>query len=122
MSMTSLTTSELKYEKFISDLRQSRQSLVSHGGYDGRQSRASKRSLHRQPSARSRSRDRLTSSGAGYLGDPRDNDSLGEDSDNWAGTSTDNNWTDYDQDIYMHRNPTHKFGTRPGFGRDDVNL
>merc|ERR1719422_2959490 len=39
------------------DLRQSRQSLVSH--FDGRQSRASKRSLHRQPS-RSRSRDRLT--------------------------------------------------------------
>merc|ERR1719210_2569516 len=103
------------------DLRQSRQSLVSHGGFDGRQSRASKRSLHRQPS-RSRSRDRLTAGGAGYLGDPRDNDSLGEDSDNWAGTSTDNNWTDYDQDIYMHRNPTHKFGTRPGFGRDDVNL
>ena len=66
--------------------------------------------------------DRLTAGGAGYLGDPRDNDSLGEDSDNWAGTSTDNNWTDYDQDIYMHRNPTHKFGTRPGFGRDDVNL
>jgi hypothetical protein len=30
--------------------------------------------------------------------DPRDDDSLGEDSDeNWAGTSTDNNWTDYDQ-------------------------
>ena len=103
----------------ISDLRQSRQSLVSH--FDGRQSRASKRSLHRQPS-RSRSRDRLTAGGPGYLGDPRDNDSLGEDSDNWAGTSTDNNWTDYDQDIYMHRNPTHKFGTRPGFGRDDVNL
>jgi len=103
------------------DLRQSRQSLVSH--FDGRQSRASKRSLHRQPS-RSRSRDRLTSGGPGYLAgtDPRDNDSLGEDSDNWAGTSTDNNWTDYDQDIYMHRNPTHKFGTRPGFGRDDVNL
>ena len=110
---------------FISDLRQSRQSLVSHNAFnDGRQSRASKRSIHRQMS-RSRSRDRLTTGGPGYLGqDPRDHeDSLGEeDSDNWAGTSTDNNWTDYDQDIYMHRNPTHKFGTRPGFGRDDVNL
>lgn len=56
--------------------------------------------------------------------DPRDDDSLGdeESDENWAGTSTDNNWTDYDQDIYMHRNPTHKFNTRPGFGRDDVNL
>ena len=120
--MTILTLTYIN-ELFLSDLRQSRQSLVSH--FDGRQSRASKRSLHRQPS-RSRSRDRLTAAGPGYmdagLGDPRDNDSLGEDSDNWAGTSTDNNWTDYDQDIYMHRNPTHKFGTRPGFGRDDVNL
>ena len=77
---------------FFLDLRQSRQSLVSHNAFDGRQSRASKRSIHRQMS-RSRSRDRLTSGGAGYLGDPRDNDSLGEeDSDNWAGTSTDNNW------------------------------
>lgn len=118
------------------DLRQSRQSLVSHGQFDGRQSRASKRSIHRQPS-RSRSRDRLNTGGPGYMGnvdprdqndprdprDPRDDDSLGEDSDeNWAGTSTDNNWTDYDQEIYMHRNPTHKFNTRPGFGRDDVNL
>ena len=90
----------------LSDLRQSRQSLVSHGQFDGRQSRASKRSIHRQPS-RSRSRDRLTTGGPGYMGnvdprdqndprDPRDDDSLGEDSDeNWAGTSTDNNWTDY---------------------------
>ena len=74
---------------FLLDLRQSRQSLVSH--FDGRQSRqdtrASKRSLNRQPS-RSRSRDRLTAGGPGYLdrADPRDNDSLGEDSDNWAGT------------------------------------
>ena len=58
---------------------------MSH--FDGRQSRASKRSLNRQPS-RSRSRDRLTAGGPGYLdrADPRDNDSLGEDSDNWAGT------------------------------------
>ena len=99
--------------------------MVSNNAFnDGRQSRASKRSIHRQMS-RSRSRDRLTTGGPGYLGqDPRDHeDSLGEeDSDNWAGTSTDNNWTDYDQDIYMHRNPTHKYGQRPGFGRDDVNL
>ena len=48
------------------------------------------------------------------------------DSDNWAGTSTDNNWTDYDQDIYMHRNPTHRsrghLDNRSSYGRDDVNL
>merc|ERR1712038_1029111 len=57
------------------DLRQSRQSLVSHNAFnDGRQSRASKRSIHRQMS-RSRSRDRLTTGGPGYLGqDPRDHE------------------------------------------------
>ena len=62
----------------LTDLRQSRQSLVSHNAFDGRQSRASKRSIHRQQMSRSRSRDRLTSGGTGYLGDPRDDhDSLG---------------------------------------------
>merc|ERR1719412_1724247 len=126
MSMYSQRTdrSVPRARMYHADLRQSRQSLVSHNAFDGRQSRASKRSIHRQQMSRSRSRDRLTSGGTGYLGDPRDDhDSLGEeDSDNWAGTSTDNNWTDYDQDIYMHRNPTHKYGSRPGFGRDDVNL
>ena len=38
-----------------------------------------------------------------------DDDSINDDSDNnWPGTSTDNYWTDYAQDIYMHRNPTQK--------------
>ena len=125
----------------ISDLRQSRQSLFAGGSEagGGRQSRASgrrpaaERMANRQ-STRSRSRDRLTAGGSGYLaggllsGGGTGDDSMNEDidSDNWAGTSTDNNWTDYDQDIYMHRNPTHR--TRSirdnvsSYGRDDVNL
>ena len=44
--------------------------------------------------------------------------------DNWANsTATGDNWTDYDQDIYMHRN-TRKFGHSTGgmFSKDDVNL
>ena len=73
------------------------------------------------PISRSRSRD--PSSGRGYhmRDHHQDNDSLNdqhhqdhhqqhldddedeESDENW-GTSTDNNWTDYDQDIYMHRN------------------
>lgn len=91
-------------------------------------------------STRSRSRDRLTSGGTGYLaggllsggGGGNADDSMNEDidSDNWAGTSTDNNWTDYDQDIYMHRNPTHRARSirdqsrdnLSSYGRDDVNL
>ena len=87
--------------------------------------------------ARSRSRDRFHS---GYHGHQQENDSLNgeseeeeedededlEEDDHWA-TSTDNNWTDYDQDIYMHRNTT-KYGGggnlmgRGMFSRDDVNL
>ena len=120
-------------------MRQSRQSLFAAGSEagGGRQSRASgrrpgpDRSTNRQ-STRSRSRDRLTSGGSGYLaggllsgGNPDDSMNEDIDSDNWAGTSTDNNWTDYDQDIYMHRNPTHRQRGRDNissYGRDDVNL
>ena len=46
----------------------------------------------------------------------RDGDSL-PDSDNWA-TSTDNNWTDYDQDVYTVRSPQ----KTNRYSRDDVNL
>ena len=122
----------------FSDLRQSRQSLF-HGGSEaggGRQSRASGRRpendrIGARQSTRSRSRDHLTSGGSGYLagglmsgGGVNPDDSMNEDidSDNWAGTSTDNNWTDYDQDIYMHRNPTHRSRGNISYGRDDVNL
>ena len=114
------------------DLRQSRQSLVSQSQLGGRQSRAS---IGRNHSIRSHSRDRLTAAGSGYLAggmmsgggvNGNGDDSLNEDldSDNWAGTSTDNNWTDYDQDIYMHRNPTHRNRRDDisSYGRDDVNL
>merc|ERR1711981_488887 len=121
------------------DLRQSRQSLFAGGSEagGGRQSRASGRRpatdrLANRQSTRSRSRDRLTSGGSGYLAGgllsgANPDDSMNEDidSDNWAGTSTDNNWTDYDQDIYMHRNPTHRGRGRDNissYGRDDVNL
>ena len=122
------------------DLRQSRQSLFTGGSEagTGRQSRASGRRqfndrMTNRQSTRSRSRDRLTSGGSGYLaggllsgGNPDDSMNEDIDSDNWAGTSTDNNWTDYDQDIYMHRNPTHRsrghLDSRSSYGRDDVNL
>ena len=125
---------------FHLDLRQSRQSLFAGGSEagGGRTSRASSRrpGVQRQQSTRSRSRDRLTSGGSGYLaggmlsagaGNPDDSMNEDIDSDNWAGTSTDNNWTDYDQDIYMHRNPTHRSRSRvmdnmSSYGRDDVNL
>ena len=57
-----------------------------------------------------------------------EDDDLDEDDDeledNWANsTATGDNWTDYDQDIYMHRN-TRKFGHSTGgmFSKDDVNL
>ena len=124
----------------VIDLRQSRQSLFAGGSEagTGRQSRASGRRLGQndrltaRQSTRSRSRDRLTSAGSGYLaggllsgGNPDNSMDEDIDSDNWAGTSTDNNWTDYDQDIYMHRNPTHRsrgMDNRSSYGRDDVNL
>ena len=101
-------------------------------------SRTSRKSHHQSSSAlrqssRSRSRDHLhhvvpahpQHYARGIHGvnpaHAHDNDSLNDESeDNWA-TSTDNNWTDYDQDIYMHRNKT-KFGNRPFGSRDDVNL
>ena len=142
------------------DLRQSRQSLVSHsGGFETNFGRASSRAASRasrksrQNAAaiaanaaaaaaaaaanarrRSRSRDRLHHYSSHQRLPPPDQDSLndeedeeeddddtlGEEEDHWA-TSTDNNWTDYDQDIYMHRNTT-KFGQRGMFSRDDVNL
>merc|ERR1719373_465149 len=110
------------------DLRASRQSLAD----DGRRSRASalQRSMMRKStrqSTRSRSRDKLSNSGyrdnrsrdgdrgsSGYRS--RDGDSL-PDSDNWA-TSTDNNWTDYDQDVYTVRSPQKS----NRYSRDDVNL
>lgn len=110
------------------DLRASRQSLVD----DGRRSRASamQRSASRKStrqSVRSRSRDKLASTS--YRGDrsrdgdrgssgyrSRDGDSL-PDSDHWA-TSTDNNWTDYDQDVYTVRSPQ----KTNRYSRDDVNL
>ena len=103
--------------------RQSRASIVS------RASRKSASAALSRRNGRSRSRDRLNQ---GYLSSQQDNDSLNEDEeteeeedDNWA-TSTDNNWTDYDQDIYMHRNTTKFQGghhMRGGmFARDDVNL
>jgi len=109
------------------DLRASRQSLAD----DGRRSRASalQRSMMRKStrqSTRSRSRDKLSNTGyrdnrsrdgdrgsSGYRS--RDGDSL-PDSDNWA-TSTDNNWTDYDQDVYTVRSPQ-----KNRYSRDDVNL
>jgi len=109
------------------DLRASRQSLAD----DGRRSRASalQRSMVRKStrqSTRSRSRDKLSNAGyrdtrsrdgdrgsSGYRS--RDGDSL-PDSDNWA-TSTDNNWTDYDQDVYTVRSPQ-----KNRYSRDDVNL
>lgn len=93
------------------DLRASRQSLVD----DGRRSRASalQRSMRQKSirqSTRSRSRDRLAGKGfrdtrsrdgdrgsSGYRSRDGDGDSL-PDSDHWA-TSTDNNWTDYDQEV-----------------------
>ena len=65
----------------------------------------------------------MLSGGGGINPDDSMNEDI--DSDNWAGTSTDNNWTDYDQDIYMARNPTHRqrgLDTRSSYGRDDVNL
>ena len=137
-----LSLNECIYTKayFRLDLRQSRQSLFAGGSEagGGRTSRASSRrpGVQRQQSTRSRSRDRLTSGGSGYLaggmlsagaGNPDDSMNEDIDSDNWAGTSTDNNWTDYDQDIYMHRNPTHRSRSRvmdnmSSYGRDDVNL
>jgi len=111
------------------DLRASRQSLMME---DGRRSRASamQRSMMRKStraSTRSRSRDQLNSyrhdlprsrdgdrGSSGYRS--RDGDSL-PDSDNWA-TSTDNNWTDYDQDVYTVRSPQKS----NRYSRDDVNL
>ena len=108
------------------DLRASRQSLME----DGRRSRASamQRSMMRksprgQSVSRSRSRgpgDRRAPRDTGDRGSSgyrsRDGDSL-PDSDNWA-TSTDNNWTDYDQEVYTVRSPQ-KSGR---YSRDDVNL
>ena len=74
-------------------------------------------------STRSRSRDKLYRDNRSRDGDrgssgyrSRDGDSL-PDSDNWA-TSTDNNWTDYDQDVYTVRSPQKS----NRYGRDDVNL
>ena len=78
-------------------------------------------------STRSRSRDKLSNpqyrdtrsrdgdrGSSGYRS--RDGDSL-PDSDNWA-TSTDNqDWTDYDQDVYTVRSPQ-----KNRYSRDDVNL
>ena len=78
-------------------------------------------------STRSRSRDKLSNPGyretrsrdgdrgsSGYRS--RDGDSLPY-SDNWA-TSTDNqDWTDYDQDVYTVRSPQ-----KNRYSRDDVNL
>jgi len=111
------------------DLRASRQSLAD----DGRRSRASalQRSIRQKSirqSTRSRSRDNKLSNNTAYRdtrsrdGDrgssgyrSRDGDSL-PDSDNWA-TSTDNNWTDYDQEVYTVRSPQ-----KPRYSRDDVNL
>lgn len=121
-------------------MRASRQSLVD----DGRRSRASalNRSMHRRSTrqstrSRSRSRDNLSrtngdvsyrtsrsrdavgdrgSSGYRSRGSRDDGDSL-PDSDNWD-TTTDNNWTDYDQDVYTVRN----HGKINGRYRDDVNL
>ena len=109
----------------LSDLRASRQSLME----DGRRSRASalQRSMMRKStraSTRSRSRDKLYRDNRSRDGDrgssgyrSRDGDSL-PDSDNWAGTSTDNNWTDYDQDVYTVRSPQ----KTNRYSRDDVNL
>merc|ERR1719219_1264939 len=103
------------------DLRASRQSLAD----DGRRSRASalQRSMMRKStrqSTRSRSRDQLARDRSRDTGDrgssgyrSRDGDSL-PDSDNWA-TSTDNNWTDYDQDVYTVRSPQ-----KNRYSRDDV--
>lgn len=48
-----------------------------------------------------------------------DGDSL-PDSDHWA-TSTDNNWTDYDQEVYTVRSPQKNQQTGR-YSRDDVNL
>lgn len=110
------------------DLRASRQSLME----DGRRSRATalQRSMMRKStrqSTRSRSRDKLSSASyrdnrsrdgdrgsSGYRS--RDGDSL-PDSDHWA-TSTDNNWTDYDQEVYTVRSPQKS----NRYSRDDVNL
>ena len=125
---------------FFSDLRASRQSLVD----DGRRSRAtalnrsmSRKSIRQSTRSRSRSRDNLhggdRNGGGGYrssrsrdAGDrgssgyrsrgSRDGDSL-PDSDNWD-TTTDNNWTDYDQDVYTVRHGK----INGGRYRDDVNL
>jgi len=108
------------------DLRASRQSLME----DGRRSRASamqrsmmRKSTRGQSVSRSRSRgpgDRRAPRDTGDRGSSgyrsRDGDSL-PDSDNWA-TSTDNNWTDYDQEVYTVRSPQ-KSGR---YSRDDVNL
>lgn len=114
------------------DLRSSRQSLVD----DGRRSRASalQRSARQKSvraSSRSRSRDNLAGKGfrdtrsrdgdrgsSGYRSRDGDGDSL-PDSDHWA-TSTDNNWTDYDQEVYTVRSPQKNHGGR--YSRDDVNL
>ena len=53
---------------------------------------------------------------SGYRSRDGDGDSL-PDSDHWA-TSTDNNWTDYDQDVYTVRSPQKS----NRYSRDDVNL
>ena len=101
---------------------------------DGRRSRASalqqsmmRKSTRQSTRSRTRSRDKLSSTSyrdnrsrdgdrgsSGYRS--RDGDSI-VDSDNWA-TSTDNNWTDYDQDVYTVRSPQ----KTNRYSRDDVNL
>ena len=58
------------------------------------------------------------SSGYRSRGSREDGDSL-PNSDNWD-TTTDNNWTDYDQDVYTVRN--HGKINNGGRYRDDVNL
>ena len=116
-------------------MRSSRQSLVD----DGRRSRASafnrsmarkstRQSARERSRSRSRSRDNLAASmyrsgrsrdgrdrggSSGYRS--RDGDSL-PDSDNWD-TTTDNNWTDYDQEVYTVRGHS-----KSRYTRDDVNL
>jgi len=119
-----------KYQTSRNDLRSSRQSLVD----DGRRSRASafNRSMARKSSRQSvRSRSRSRENLGGYRS--RDNDRGGSsgyrsrgsrdedgdslpDSDNWD-TTTDNNWTDYDQEVYTVRNHG-----KHRYTRDDVNL
>jgi hypothetical protein len=138
----------LKYEIIIKkiiqmiDYRSSRRSRIAGPNADGPTSLGVFRAPSRGPGSVAGGSSRVGFRGPdrinpGYVSSQQENDSLNdsdeeeeeEEDETWA-TSTDN-WTDYDQDIYMHRNST-KYGGRhrsraaaaapPMMHFDDVNL